>query len=1226
MKRKLIIGLGIFFGLIGLILLSVAAILYSEAGNRWALSKVPGLEVQGFQGKLLGDWSAEQISWQQDDTKALLLQPKMHLSGRCLMQKRICINHLEVAEIQLELPEETEPTPPRDADLDLPALKLPIEIEIKRLAVNRLLLNQQPLVTGLEAQLAWLNSGVSIDHLVLHYTDIALQAQGTLDPATEVWATELELQAVIPLEPEAEPLTAKLQASGPLNQLQLTGLTSGYLQGTLSGEVDALAVDLPLTATLEITDFNATPEQPSLTVERLGLSAQGNLKQGFSIQSEGRLKGDTEPVLLDLKAFAQLDQARIEQLTLQGADPQQYIKATGNLSWQDQLQAQLRLDWQAFPWQQLLPGEPLPVTLDQLTAELELKDETYQGQLDASLTGPEGVFTLSAPVTGNFQQLLIKNLQLVAGQGRLAGDVQVGFAEQIDWLAEINLHELNPAYWVQELPGTLAGTLTSKGQLQGEALTADAELALKGKLRNQQTELLLSADAKPDQYRLQQLQLLMGSNRINAKGSLVKQQVKADLNLDLAQLSQLWPDLSGVLKGQAEVSGSLDQPILNAKLNGQKVTYDTFRIQQLMLDAKLSNQQQLNLASELTGIESGETDLGKLALKASGKLAQHQLQLDLTGPTLNTALAVAGGVNQQGDWRGQLQRMFIAAEGQRFTLDQATQINYLHSGKLTVSAHCWNNQEASLCAERQQQLLPEPNIDYRLRNFSLASLQEFLPEDIKLSGKVNGQLQLALPAAGPKGKIYLDASNGLAEVKDQGQWQQLAWKTLTLDSDLTPQKVLSRVQFKGATTGALTAEISLNPQPADKPISGRFTLSEVDLSVLKPFVTQVEQLEGKVAGQGVISGSLMAPQVTGVIALKQGLLAGGDLPMEMKNLALEAKIAGSRVDLTGGWNSGAKGQGEVGGYVQWEPSLDVNVLVKGTQLPVVVEPYADVIVEPDLVIELADNRLQINGVVRVPKGQIEVPQLPASATRVSPDARIVGEQEPEPGMQMAMDVTIEVGEERLKFNGFGLTADIKGHLKMGDNMASYGQLALANGRYNAYGQRLEIRKAQLLFEGPISEPFLDIEAVRVTGDVTAGLRLSGPASQPASEIFSDPSMSQEQALSWLLLGRPLDGGGDGNAMAQAALALGLMGSSPVVNKLAETVGLKEFSLDSEGSGDATSVAATGKINDKLSMRYGVGVFEPSTILSLRYELTKRLYIEAASGVANSIDLFYKRSF
>jgi translocation and assembly module TamB len=65
---------------------------------------------------------------------------------------------------------------------------------------------------------------------------------------------------------------------------------------------------------------------------------------------------------------------------------------------------------------------------------------------------------------------------------------------------------------------------------------------------------------------------------------------------------------------------------------------------------------------------------------------------------------------------------------------------------------------------------------------------------------------------------------------------------------------------------------------------------------------------------------------------------------------------------------------------------------------------------------------------------------------------------------------------------------------------------------------LTVRRARLLFAGPIDQPYLDIEAIRKTDDVIAGIRLSGSAEQPTTQIFSEPAMSQEQALSYLVLG------------------------------------------------------------------------------------------------------------
>src|SRR3546814_9680072 len=87
-------------------------------------------------------------------------------------------------------------------------------------------------------------------------------------------------------------------------------------------------------------------------------------------------------------------------------------------------------------------------------------------------------------------------------------------------------------------------------------------------------------------------------------------------------------------------------------------------------------------------------------------------------------------------------------------------------------------------------------------------------------------------------------------------------------------------------------------------------------------------------------------------------------------------------------------------------------------------------------------------------------------------------------------------------------------------------------------------------------------------------------------------MSQEQALSYLVLGRPLSTTGeDNNMLAQAALGLGLMGSAGVTSDIAKNLGTQDFELDTQGSGNNTAVVASGKITEKLSLRYGVGVFE-----------------------------------
>jgi translocation and assembly module TamB len=337
-----------------------------------------------------------------------------------------------------------------------------------------------------------------------------------------------------------------------------------------------------------------------------------------------------------------------------------------------------------------------------------------------------------------------------------------------------------------------------------------------------------------------------------------------------------------------------------------------------------------------------------------------------------------------------------------------------------------------------------------------------------------------------------------------------------------------------------------------------------------------------------------------------------------------------RVD--GDWRSGEQGRGDIAGTLDWRNALDLNIRVKGSRLPVIVEPYAELEVEPDLRLELADDQLAVSGKVRVPRGDITVRDLPPTTVRVSEDAVIVGreaEEEAQTPLAIRMDIDVEVGQDRLRFSGFGLTADLEGYLHIGDDLDTRGELNLNNGRYRAYGQRLTIRRAQLLFTGVLIQPFLNIEAIRrfEAENVIAGLRITGSAEQPRVDVFAEPAMSQEQALSYLVLGRPLGAeSGDNNMLAQAALGLGLAGSSSITGNVAQRLGIQDFQLDTEGSGTETSVVASGRLTDRLTLRYGVGVFESANTVAVRYQLTKRIFLEAASGLASSLDIFYRRNF
>ncbi|MBT2374533.1 translocation/assembly module TamB domain-containing protein [Pseudomonas fluorescens] len=1218
-----IAGLAIL-AVLALLVLALWTVLGTQAGSRWALSQVPGLTVENFQGRLGGQWSADHLLWQQDGSRVELNAPKFDWSPGCLMRMTLCINQLDVEQVSLQFPPSTEES---SGPITLPELKLPVAIQLGEVRVGSLLFNGSEELKGLQLAAHWTAEGMKIDSVHLQRDDLVLDLSGLLQPTGD-WPLTATGNLSLPYAPGGAPWTVALKVDGDLlKTLKLDADSSGYLPGKLSGELQPLVENLPAQVRITSDGFKASADLPdTLQLNQLDLTAKGDLKNGYQLLGKAVLPAEKGPVDLLLQGTVDGNGAQIAGLDLNAGDKQS-LKLSAQLDWQQGFSADAKIDWLDFPWHRLYPliDEP-QVALRTFNGEVSYKDGNYLGNFKADLDGPAGKFSLSSPFSGDLKQVFLPELKLAAGQGKAEGHLNLQYADGIAWDTALDLSAINPAYWVAELPGTLAGPLRSKGEMKNQQLKLNADLDLKGRLRGQPAVLQAKAEGAGEQWTLGALDIRLGDNRINGSGSL-QQRLAGQIDIKLARLAQLWPQLRGQVNGRLDVAGTLQAPQGKLNVLGQQLAFEDNRLQSLTLDASLDNAQRARIDLKGSGIQAGETQVGTLTASAQGDIKSQKVQLDLAGPLLKLALALDGNLDK-GNWRGRLASGDVQAGGQDWKLQAPAKIERLADGKLTFSAHCWVSGPASLCGE-DQRLMPEPKLRYHLKQFPIDSLAQWLPKDFAWQGKLNADVQLDLPASGPKGVVSVDASGGTMRVRDKGQWLDFPYDTLKLETTLNPKRIDTQLSFRGGKLGELLLQAQINPLPKNKPLTGNFSLTGLDLAVARPFVPMVEKLNGRLNGNGRLSGGLLAPQVNGSVNLVGGEISGPELPISLEDLNIQALIAGESVQLNGGWKSGKAGQGSVKGQIDWGQALAVDIRLQGTQLPVTVEPYAELEVAPDLKITLKHDKLAIAGKVQIPKGDITVRELPPSTVKVSDDTVIVGSQteEGKPPMAMAMDIDVEVGKDTLNFAGFGLTAKVQGHVHIGDNMDTRGELWLNDGRYRAYGQRLNVRRARLLFAGPLDQPYLDIEAIRQTDDVIAGIRLSGSAEQPTTQIFSEPAMSQEQALSYLVLGRPLSTTGeDNNMLAQAALGLGLMGSAGVTSDIANKLGIQDFDLDTQGSGNNTAVVASGKISEKLSLRYGVGVFEPANTIALRYLLSKKVYLEVASGVASSLDIFYKRDF
>ncbi|EPN39809.1 hypothetical protein A242_24255, partial [Pseudomonas syringae pv. actinidiae ICMP 19095] len=712
--------------------------------SRWALARVPGLQLENFQGRLGGQWNAERLVWQQGEDRVEVQAVAFAWTPACLLKMTLCIDRLHAGQVLLRFPPSGAPSD--EGPVNLPALKLPLALQLGDVQLGSLQLDGVEQLRDLKLAAHWTAAGLQIDSVHLQRDALVLDLNGLLKPEGD-WPLTAKGQLQLPPQ-DGQPWTLALDIQGDvLKTLQLKADSSGYLPGVLSGELRPLAEHLPARLKLTAERFKPSAALPdTLQLDQLLLTVEGNLDSGYLINGSASLPAEKGPVALALQGRVDANGASIAALDL-AADDQQRLAINGKLNWQNGFSADANIDWLDFPWQRLYPVASEPqVALHAFKGEVSYTDGNYLGNFNASLKGPAGAFTVVSPFSGNLQEIHLPQLEVVAGQGKASGHLDLQFADGIGWDTALDLSALDPSFWIAELPGTLAGPLRSKGQFRNEQLELTADLDLKGRLRGQPAVLQAKADGRDQQWTVSSLNIRLGDNRIQGTGSL-QERLKGQLDLDLPRLGQLWPRLQGQVKGRLDLAGTLQTPQGQLALQGSQLALQDNRLQNLALTARLDQAQRATLNVKGVGIQAGDTALGTLLIDGQGTLKAQQLKLDLQGPLLKLAIALDGGLDK-GNWRGRLSSGTVQSGGQNWRLQQPAKIERLADGRLNFGAHCWLSGAASLCGG-DQRLMPDPRLRYQLKNFPLDSLAQWMPKDFAWKGTLNADVQLDIPAAGP---------------------------------------------------------------------------------------------------------------------------------------------------------------------------------------------------------------------------------------------------------------------------------------------------------------------------------------------------------------------------------------------------------------------------------------------------------------------------------------------
>ena len=182
------------------------------------------------------------------------------------------------------------------------------------------------------------------------------------------------------------------------------------------------------------------------------------------------------------------------------------------------------------------------------------------------------------------------------------------------------------------------------------------------------------------------------------------------------------------------------------------------------------------------------------------------------------------------------------------------------------------------------------------------------------------------------------------------------------------------------------------------------------------------------------------------------------------------------------------------------------------------------------------------------------------------------------------DVRVDVGDTQASITGEMDLRWVEGQA----TPRADGRLLLS-GKYQAYGQLLDIRDGEVRFPNvPADNPRLNITAVRdIFGDPlvdTAGLRITGTARVPRVTLFTSPETTEEKALAYIITGSDFDHSGGVGRLNVGTYVL-----------------------------------------PRLFVSYGIGLFDTGNVLSARYDFNERWGVKASSGEAESgVDLTYTK--
>lgn len=1210
----------------------------SEQGLRWALNfakpYLPAeLRLENVRGKLGGPILVDALHYRNDDFsldgKSLLI----NWSPSAVLAGTLRFSQLSADSLDIHINTTADPSPSRPPEIGVPFPASIGSLTVKHMTIRAP--DMTPIVMDdLEGQADMLGHKVDIERLTFNAFGAQIETDGNI-ALRHSYPHDLKIRWRI-LETPYGIVTGDGRLRGDFDNARLDQKIISPVKAVADFELIDLWNRPHWRGTLNVAPVLLQTLAPDLPPFRLGVrtTLDGDLQTQSALGSFSSDSAALGPLdgQFDLRFSG--DVIWIDSLEIVTADKSRAVKAHGNWRMSDDV-AELGLSWRGLAWPWRNEAE---ISSAKGGAYFKGKPDDYILHFAADLETPywsDGF--LSAIGHGTLSGLDFHMARLLTIDGEVQGPVKLDWQDGFSWQTRLNGKGLDPGRRWPQWPGSLSFAVDSNGHTRNGLKATLNVKKLGGKLRGRPVQLRGRFDWENDALKLTDVTYTSADSQVAATGSL-GESVRLDWQLKSKDLSDLHPDVHGALRAKGSLRGSRGAPLLTMQLNGEQLVWNGQRIGKI--DAKgsadLFNWQSLDMNFHARNTSLYGQSFQEIDARVIAGQTRQVLDLNLKHPAAALSLHAEGNWRQN-SWRGVLSD--TAVDGgvhgewrQHRAVDLAFGADHMRLLPL-----CLDNDGRQLCLNLElDRGVWSGAIDGK--NIPLASLSHNLSDTLIPHGDATFDLRAAYdPSKGLNGRGSLQLSPGALDfaVSDE---QRESWKyrqgtmDIALDNGrLTAQAFLDAGKENMARANAVLTDFDpFNFDAKQQKVDAHLELNADDPGLLQAFIYEVQDIKGRLHLTGDVGGTLGRPLLNAKLSLSDGAFRIPRLGLLIDKVSFIANT-GEKHHVSYQANAHS---GEGGLTLTGDADLDAangwstRVNIKGENCQVSNIPEAKIDVSPNVDITIRGRRIDSGGVIRIPYARLQ-PKDIGGAKLPSDDVRILGEEQGKiEKWQTYSNIRLILGD-RVTLNGFGFEGRIDGSVLLSDRpnepTIGAGELGVPEGRYRAYGQKLTIERGRLLFaNSPINNPGLDLRAVRHVQEITAGIRVSGTLRAPKFEVFSVPAMGQTNALSYLVLGRPLDAKSrsDSALVADAALSLGLKGGDFLARRLGTMFDLDEMRVEPSDTGDQASLVLGRYLTPKLYVSYGVGLIESFNTLNLRYEISENWQFTTESGKTQGADLSF----